>query len=71
MSTIYGCHNRKPLKDQALVQDGWWRIGYHQEARRTVTVPDLMTKDCRYTHTDLGRVDAKCSGCKHRAQEAA
>ena len=71
MSTIYGCHNRNPLKDAATVPDGWGEMAPFVQARITVSVPDLMSKDCRYTHTDLGRVDAKCSGCKHRAKEAA
>ena len=71
MSAIYGCHNRKPLKDATTVPDGWWQMARHVQARITVSVPDLMSKDCRYTHTDLGRVDAKCSGCKHRAKESA
>ena len=71
MSTIYGCHNRKPLKDAATVPDGWGQMARHVQARITVSVPDLMSKDCRYTHTDLGRVDPKCSGCEHRAKESA
>lgn len=45
-------------------------MGYHIQARRTVTVPDHMSKDCRYTYTDLGKVDPKCAGCKHRAESA-
>lgn len=67
---MYGCHNRKPLKDQAIVQDGWERMGHHIQARRTVSVADHMSKDCRYTYTDLGKVDPKCAGCKHRAESA-
>lgn len=23
---MYGCHNRKPLKDSAVVPDGWWQM---------------------------------------------
>lgn len=68
---MYGCHNRPPLKDSAVVQSGWLRLGHHAEARRTVAVPDEMSKECQYTHTDLGQADPKCSGCKHRAKEAA
>ena len=64
--TVYGCHNRKPLRDTALVQDGWARNGYHVEARHTVSIPDEMTKDCQYRHTDLGKADKKCEGCKWR-----
>ena len=64
--TVYGCHNRKPLRDTAVVQEGWVRIGYHVEARHTVSIPDEMTKDCQYRHTDLGKADQKCEGCKWR-----
>lgn len=69
MSTVYGCHNRKPLKDEAMVQTGWSPFRHHpnHEAREMVRIPDPMSKDCRYTHTDLGQADAKCEGCKHRA----
>ena len=55
MSTFYGCHNRKPLKDAATVPDGWVLMARHVQARITVSVPDLMSNDCRYTLTDLGR----------------
>ena len=62
--TVYGCHNRKPLRTTALVQQGWARIGYHVEARHTVSIPDEMTKDCQYRKTELGKVDPKCEGCR-------
>lgn len=29
-------------------------------------IPDEMTKDCQYRHTDLGKADKKCEGCKWR-----
>lgn len=64
--STYGCHNRAPLRDTAVVQDGWVRIGYHHEARQTVAIPDEMTKTCQYRHTDLGKADKKCEGCKWR-----
>ena len=64
--STYGCHNRQPLRDTALVQQGWARIGYHVEARHTVSIPDEMTKECQYRKTELGKVDPKCGGCKHK-----
>mgnify|MGYP003613952509 CR=1 FL=1 len=68
MSTVYGCHNREPLKTEAVVQTGWSTfIQPDAEARMVARIPDPMSKDCRYTHTDLGQADAKCEGCKHRA----
>ena len=59
MTTTYGCHNRAPFKP--LVHSRQFGLAF----------PFRMNPDCQYTHTDLGRVDAKCSGCKHRAKEAA
>lgn len=67
MTAVYGCHNREPLKDHALVPSGSVSIGYGVLAKAVRTIPDPMSKDCKYTHTDLGRKDAKCGGCKHRA----
>lgn len=73
MSAVYGCHNRKPLKTGAVVQEGWHdtvlSIANLSMTRQPVmvAVPDEMSKDCRYTRTDLGQADAKCEGCKHRA----
>jgi len=68
MSAVYGCHNRAPLKDKAVVQAGWHRIIHpHTEARVITTIPDPMTKDCQYTHSDLGHADARCAGCRHKA----
>lgn len=64
--STYGCHNRKPLRDTALVQQGWARIDYHVEARHTVSIQDEMTKECQYRKTELGKVDPKCEGCKWR-----
>ena len=72
MSTIYGCHNRKPMRDTAVVQTGWSVfVRPDAEVRMVATIPDPMSKDCRYTHTALGQSDAKCHGCKHRAKESA
>ena len=68
MSTVYGCHNRKPLRDTAVVQTGWSTFVHpNTEARLVAPIPDHMSKLCNYTHTDLGKADAKCEGCKHRA----
>ncbi len=61
----YGCHNREPLNDLALVQDGW----IHSQGSRTpvmILIPDPMTKNCHYTTTADGQRDPKCLGCRHR-----
>jgi hypothetical protein len=28
--------------------------------------PHVTAKDCQYTLSDLGAVDARCEGCKHK-----
>lgn len=61
----YGCYNRQPYAERYFVQDGWWLDGQSRVARIT-QVPHRMAMDCRYTHTDLGRKDPGCDGCKHR-----
>ncbi|MBK9348587.1 MAG: hypothetical protein IPN06_20355 [Burkholderiales bacterium] len=30
-------------------------------------VANRMTPDCQFTKTELGKVDARCAGCKHKA----
>lgn len=69
MSAVYGCHNREPLRDTALVQSGWARLQNEPvvEAKYMTVIPAPMSKDCQYTSSDLGQADAKCEGCKHRA----
>lgn len=65
MSHKNGCHNRAPLREEIRMQDGWSRYGgdaYRVAAMRTYPVP--MTKECQYTKTELGKVDAGCDGCK-------
>lgn len=65
---VYGCNNREPLADSLLVQDGWiWK--YREPKIKTVKV--LMTKDCQYTLSELGKKDAKCFRCVHRASSRA
>lgn len=70
MSAVYGCHNREPLRDEAVVQSGWARLNNRPivEARYMEVISDPMSKDCQYTHSALGQADAKCEGCKHRAR---
>lgn len=36
--------------------------------------PDIAARfkdTCHYTHTDLGRADVRCHGCKHRKPDVA
>lgn len=69
-----GCHNREPFKAEMYVQDGWSASAY--ENTRAITtrsqvikpVPFRMAEDCRYTHTDLGKADNGCDGCRWRVE---
>ena len=53
---VYGCFNRPPF------------LPIVQSKQYGSTFPFTMAKDCNYTHTDLGRVDPRCEGCKHKAE---
>lgn len=53
----YGCHNRPPFAQV------YFSTGGRQPIRH------VMTTDCQYRHTDLGKADPKCEGCKHRTDE--
>lgn len=59
MSPHYGCHNRPPYIPVIELHD-------HHGALVSAW-PHVMAKDCQFTHTDLGAVDARCVGCKHKA----
>lgn len=52
----YGCHNRPPFRPVV------------QSQQYGVTFPFTMNPNCQYIHTDLGRVDPRCEGCKHKAE---
>lgn len=68
MSDRYGCHDRAPYKASQAVQDGHYLDGYTRSPRM-VPMPHAMTTDCQFRHTDLGKIDAKCEGCKHKKGE--
>ena len=69
--TLYGCHNRAPLKDISLVQIGW-DVQQSTPLMRPVKhaiyayIPDPMTKDCRYAQDEQNRRDPGCAGCRWR-----
>ena len=63
--SLYGCHNRAPLKQSAVVANGWYQDGMTRTPRM-ISIPDPMTKTCNYTTTQLGKADAKCVGCTHK-----
>ena len=61
----YGCYNRKAYKPYTVVQNGYWLDGTSM-IPKVEKIPFRMTPDCQYTHTDLGKVDERCVGCKHK-----
>ena len=65
MSAAYGCFDRPPYRQHMKVADGHWDDGV-QRIQKLTSVPFRMAKDCQYTLTELGKVDARCDGCKHR-----
>ena len=60
MSPHYGCFNRAPFIPVIELRD-------HRHHDRVVSSwPHVTAKDCQYTLSDLGAVDARCEGCKHK-----
>lgn len=59
MSPHYGCFNRAPYIPVIELRD-------HHGALVSSWL-HVMAKDCQFTHTALGAVDARCEGCTHKA----
>lgn len=67
----HGCHNRKPIRSDIVVQQGWeyeWK-GFNSLTRKPLlaTMPDPMTKDCQYSKSSPN--DPSCADCKWKAKE--
>lgn len=67
MASSYGCHNRAPYRQTLEVQDGYWPEGQQRRIPKLVKISFSMAKECQYTHTELGKHDARCVGCCWRA----
>lgn len=51
---LNGCHDRPPFSPVVTLKDG-------------KTIPNFSYgQPCKYTHSDLGRLDLGCTGCKWR-----
>lgn len=59
----YQCFDRQPYTKLYKAQDGWvnGRPLYRYVEFR-------MSPDCNYRHTDLGKQDQRCEGCKWKQQ---
>lgn len=66
---LNSCHNREPLQETVIVQEGWnyCRDGFGNPVRSAVLreIPNPMTKDCQYSKTTA---DARCAGCKWKQE---
>ena len=60
-----GCFDHPPYAQKVQVQDGWDAFG----GRNMITIDNPMSKVCEYTKTELGRVDLRCTDCKHKHTE--
>ena len=58
--THYACHNRPPFRQTVELRN--------ERGEVVTSFPFRMAPDCRYTHTELGQADARCDGCKHKAE---
>jgi len=75
--SIYGCHNKpRPVIGAPInVQDGYhvgifdYEDGTSDRIDRIVQVPYGMSTPCQYTKLHVA--DPQCSGCVHRARDAA
>ena len=56
---LYGCHNREPYKKLMKVRDGWVN---GKPLYRWIDF--RMEPTCQYRHTELGKQDKMCEGCK-------
>ena len=56
---VYGCFDRQPYKPLTKVQDGWVN---GKPLYRWIEF--RMEPTCQYRHTDLGKQDERCEGCK-------
>lgn len=61
----YGCYNREPYVKSVEVQDGWERVG-SWKFPVVINVPFVMSPQCNYKDTELGKKDGRCEGCKWR-----
>lgn len=55
---VYGCHNRQPFGQVYFATGG------------LKPIPHVMTRECQYRKTELGKVDPKCDGCRWRGEQA-
>ena len=60
MTHKYGCHDRAPFAPHYLPTGAPDTPEYR--------IPHVFTQDCQYRHTELGKADPGCTGCKHKEE---
>jgi hypothetical protein len=60
----YGCFDRQQYVPVITVFDGYTDRTRTQV--KTTTVPNRMQPGCQYTHSESGKTDPRCDGCKHK-----
>jgi hypothetical protein len=58
MSEKYGCHNRLPFRKYHLPTGA--------ENFKKNRIPHVMTTECQFTKTELGKTDPKCNNCERK-----
>lgn len=53
-----GCHNRKPFITTVSSISG-----YVPEGTERPSWPNVMSMDCEYQKSELGKADKSCAGC--------
>jgi hypothetical protein len=68
----YGCYNREPFRPHVHTEavEVMWSDKEPLPKPEVVmrSWPNVFTKDCQYTKTELGKVDPGCVGCKWKHQ---
>ena len=54
---LNGCHDHAPYVETVVI---------NRLATPSVSFKNVMTKDCQYSLTDLGKADSGCDGCVWR-----
>ena len=67
----YGCHNHAPYP-KLIPLPATYNIsveGHSVVCDAHQLIPNVFTKTCVYTTSELGQQDAKCAGCIWRKEE--
>lgn len=74
---LNACHNRRPFKSFAVIQDGWFMDGVTRTPKM-IASPFRMSTECVYSADTsniarsggLGAFDPGCAGCQWKQEVA-